>query len=155
MSDATDPEKRGTSAADGEVAIVSPGALDHVGVRVQHAGTVEAVLDADAHLHVWEPNRIGDRIDCDLTDHVALLVELGIGSPPAQEPHWTDAGGTTVIVSLDLGSLGRLTVNGYDASPEAATALAAAGFVELIRRAAIPRDGNDAPAAEPEQDPTS
>lgn len=104
-------------------------------MHVQRAGRVEAVLDGNAHLRVWEPNRSDDRIDCDLTEHLALVVDLGVGRPPAREPHWTDSGGTTVIVSLDLGSHGRLLVDGHDASSAAATALAAAGFIELLRRA--------------------
>ena len=95
----------------------------------------------------------GDRIDCDLTEHLALLVDLGVGRPTTRDPHWTDSDGTTVIVSLDLGSRGRLLVDGHDASSEAATALAAAGFVELLRSAVAASDEDGAPVADADREP--
>lgn len=150
MSDPDAPAEEGTPDVHTGAPLDAP---DRTGTWVQHVGRVAAVLDVDAHLHIWEPNRSGDRIDCDLTDHIALLVGLGIGGRPAPQPHWSDSDGTTVIVSLDLGSRGRLTVDGHEASHEAATALAAAGFLHLLRDATAQHDGPDRPSGEPQPDP--
>ncbi len=47
-----------------------------------------AVLDGDAHCHVWEPNTDhDDRLDVDLTEYLAFLVHHGRDAPPAPEPH--------------------------------------------------------------------
>lgn len=106
-----------------------------VSMRSQRAGRVTALLDGGAHLHVWEPNRDDDPIDVDLTDRLAEIVRIGIDAPPHIEPHWTDRGGTTLIVSCDPGARGAITIDGHHVSDEAVGRLAASGFVELLRGA--------------------
>ena len=92
------------------------------------------MLDGDAHCHVWEPNTDhDDRLDVDLTEHLAFLVHHGRGAPPAPEPHWTDRGGVTIILELDVGTRGSITLDGHAISSEAATRLAAAGFIRFLR----------------------
>lgn len=109
--------------------------------RHQVAGRVEAWLDADAHLHVWEPNRTDDRIDVDLTSFAALLIDLGLGQPRAPEPHWTDTEGTTLLVSFESGAQGRVLVDEQESTADAAVRLAAAGFLRLLRDAVAPVTG--------------
>lgn len=144
MSDSTPDDDASDTPASATSAPPTP-SPSGVGIRHQQAGPVIAVLDGGAHLHVWEPNRDGDRIDNDLTDSIALLAHLGLQAAPPTEPHWTDTGGSTVIVSLDLGPRGQLLVDGYEASADAALALVAAGFVQLLR------DAVSEPTVEPEQ----
>lgn len=104
-------------------------------MRTQRSGRVVAVLDGDAHLRVWEPNVGADRIDIDLTKTLALVIDLGVDAPPAPTPHWTDSDdSTTLIVSLDAGAHGVITVGGHRVSEDAAVSLAADGFVRLAPR---------------------
>lgn len=103
-------------------------------MRTQRFHGVEAVLDGDTHCHVWAPNVAGsNRLDLDLTKQLAFLVHHGRDAPPAPEPHWTDRGGLTIIIELDTGSHGRITIDGHEISVEAATRLAADGFVRFLR----------------------
>lgn len=153
-SEADGPESDESEAADEIVADESEADGSEAGVpgvpsspRVQHHGRVVAVLDGDAHLHVWEPNADDDRLDVGLDEHVAVLVHLGLGAPPAPEPHWAERGGRTVIVSFDPGVEGRVTVDGHHVSEAAATRLAAAGFLRLLREAL------DRPLGEPDGEP--
>ena len=100
-------------------------------MRSQRSGRVVVVLDGDGHAHVWEPN-VADGIDIDLTDAIALLISLGLDASPARQPHWTDTGSTTLMISLDLGAHGFVTVDGSASSEDAATTLLADGFVDLL-----------------------
>lgn len=138
-------------------------------MRQQRSGAVNVELDGNAHLHVWEPNKDeGDGIDVDLTEHLALIISLGRDAPTAEQPDWRKRGGTVVIISLDVGSRGRISIDGHDVSEQAATALAADGFMELLRGAIAdvaepegsssgstepgceqPHDGTDEPEGEP------
>ena len=124
---------------------------DHTApARVQRHGRVVLTLDGDAFARVWEPNTNDDPIDVDLLPHVAALIDLGLDAAPAPEPHWTDQGGRTLIISMSPGTLGSITINGFASSPEAATRLLADGFVECLRRAVTTDavgDQGDQPAA--------
>ncbi|HWL42776.1 MAG TPA: hypothetical protein VNQ73_07520 [Ilumatobacter sp.] len=94
-------------------------------MRTQRFGRVVAVLDGDAHLRVWEPNRSDNRLDLDLTKALAVVVDAGIGAPPAPRPHWTDPPGTaTVLVSLNAGASGAIMIDGHRVSGDAAIELA-------------------------------
>jgi len=124
-------------------------------MRTQRRGRVVAVLDGDAHLHVWEPNRGDEPIDIDLTPSLATIVDLGIDARPAPEPHWNSREGcTTLIVSLDTGAEGVITIDGHRISDAAAVTLAANGFIEMIegwvadRAARDPDDAGEASADE-------
>jgi len=125
------------------------------GMRTQRSGRVVARLDGGAHLHVWEPNAGADRLDIDLTKTFALVIDIGVDAPPAPRPHWTDSDdSTTLIVSLDVGADGLVTVDGHRISEAAAVNLAAAGFVQLLRDAVAERPGSDADdAADPADNP--
>ena len=113
-------------------------------MRTQRSGRIVAVLDGDAHLHVWQPNVGADRIDIDLTKTVALVIDLGVDAPPAPRPHWTDSDDSmTLIVSLEAGADGVITVDGHRISEDAAVSLAADGFVRLLRDAVADRPGLD------------
>ena len=107
-----------------------------VPARVQRSGRVTLTLDGDAFARVWEPNTVDDPISVDLLPNAAALVDLGLDAAPAPEPHWTDQGGRTLIVSMSPGAQGSITIDGFAASDEAGTRLLAGGFVECIRRAA-------------------
>lgn len=126
--------------------------------RTQRHGRVVAVLDGDAHLHVWEPNRGADRLDIDLTRSLAVVIDIGLDAPPRRQPHWTDTDEhTTLLVSLDAGAAGTILIDGHAISEAAAVNLAADGFVQLIKNVAAPRASDDAtdadaPQAEPEHD---
>lgn len=104
--------------------------------RVQRHGRVVLTLDGDAFARVWEPNTDDDPINLDLLSNAAALVDLGLDAAPAPEPHWTDQGGRTLIISMSPGALGSITIDGFASSDEAAIRLLADGFVECLRRAA-------------------
>ena len=120
---------------------------DHTApARVQRDGRVVLTLDGDAFARVWEPNTDDDPIDVDLLPHAAALIDLGLDAAPAPEPHWTDQGGRTLIISMSPGTLGSITIDGFASSPEAAIRLLADGFVECVRRAVA----SDTPGAQSE-----
>lgn len=122
-------------------------------MRTQSVGGVEAVLDGDAHCHVWEPNAGGDDpLDLDLTEQLAFLVHHGRDAPPAPEPHWTDQDGLTVILALDVGTYGSITIDGHGISPAAATRLAGAGFVRFLRDLVEADADDDRSDASPDDD---
>lgn len=125
-------------------------------MRTQRHGRVVAILDGDAHLHVWEPNRGADALDIDLSASTAIVIHAGIDAPPAPQPHWTDEPGTTtVIISLDAGANGAIMIDGHRVSEAAAVQLAADGFTSLLRAWTAERlepdaDGLDEPPASDE-----
>lgn len=111
-------------------------------MREQRSGGVSVTWDGDGYARVWEPNAdptSDARIDVDLRDSVAALIDLGRSAPPAPEPHWTDRTGLTLIVAMSAGSEGFVTIDGSAVSEAAATRLLANGFVECLRRSVAER----------------
>ncbi|MDH4144617.1 MAG: hypothetical protein OEY23_05540 [Acidimicrobiia bacterium] len=136
-------------AAEGRSA-VGRAAIDGAGFAlVQQSGLVAVRFDGDGHARVWSPNvrDPAERIDVDLAPFAAVLIEKGIGRP-APEARWDDTG-QTLIVSLDLGSIGGVVrIDGVPVSGRAATALLAAGFLRTITEH-LEALANDRPAAPP------
>lgn len=107
------------------------------------------VLDGDGHAHAWEPN-VTDSVDIDITDAVAMLINLGLDAPPAPPPHWTSTDATTMLVSLHVGAHGTVTIDGSASSEDAATELLAAGLVDLLTNGEFKRRTGPGNEGEPQ-----
>lgn len=124
-------------------------------MREQRWGAVAVRLDGDAHLHVWAPNQHDHPFHVDLSDHIAFVIDRGRGQPEPPEPHWTDRGGTTLMIDLCLGAEGSITLDGDAISGRAAIRLAASGFHALLRASLELERARDAPDEPPASDPAS
>jgi len=105
-----------------------------VSLRQRH-GDVILDLDGDAYAWAWTPNidDPSERLEIDLLGDLALTCHAGRGrihEPPRPD----DPAGTTILVSVHLGSSGSATIAGTPVSEEAIATLAATGLLALIEK---------------------